>query len=94
LLVTDYLRSYASAFLRLRPYEQELRTNNRVENTHHVGDDESARCSGSSRHDPLNAFSPPVHNNFNVQRHLVFRATLRNLRVEANTQWQDPVTAA
>jgi putative transposase len=35
-----------------------------------------------------------VHNNFNVQRHLVSRSTLRNLRDEANVQWQAAVTAA
>ena len=37
LLVTDKLRSYASAFRRLRltcPHEQGLRTNNRAENSH------------------------------------------------------------
>jgi hypothetical protein len=35
-----------------------------------------------------------VHNNFNVQRHLVSRSTLRNLRDEANAQWHDAVAAA
>src|SRR4029077_13659176 len=37
LLVTDKLRSYASAFRRLRlscPHEQGLRSNNRAENSH------------------------------------------------------------
>jgi len=37
LLVTDKLRSYASAFRRLRltcPHEQGLRRNNRAENSH------------------------------------------------------------
>ena len=37
---------------------------------------------------------PAVHNNFNVQHHLVSRTTLRNLRNEANAQWQDAVAAA
>jgi putative transposase len=39
LLVTDKLRSYASAFRRLGltcPHEQELRMNNRAENSHQV----------------------------------------------------------
>jgi transposase-like protein len=40
LLVTDKLRSYASAFRRLRltcPHEQGLRGNNRAENSHQAG---------------------------------------------------------
>jgi hypothetical protein len=35
-----------------------------------------------------------VHNTFNLQRHLVSRATLRTFRVEAAAQWQDAVAAA
>ena len=35
-----------------------------------------------------------VQNNFNVQRHLVSRATLRNLRAEATAQWHDAVARA
>jgi putative transposase len=53
-LVTDKLRSYASAFRRLRltcPHEQGLRKNNRAENSHQWCDDESARCGGSNRLD-------------------------------------------
>jgi hypothetical protein len=34
-----------------------------------------------------------VHNNFNVQRHIVSRTTLRKLRDEANAQWQAAVAA-
>jgi hypothetical protein len=62
LLVTDKLRSYASAFRRLRltcPHEQGLRKNNRAENWHQVRrcGGESARCSGSSRLAPPSGFS-------------------------------------
>ena len=35
-----------------------------------------------------------VHNNFNVQRHLVSRSTLRDRQDEANSQWQDAGAAA
>ena len=35
-----------------------------------------------------------VQNNFNVQCHLVSRATLRNLRAEATAQWHDAVAPA
>jgi IS1 family transposase len=54
LLVTDKLRSYASAFGRLRltcPHEQGLRKNNRRRTRISRYGDESARCSG---------LSPPV----------------------------------
>jgi putative transposase len=35
-----------------------------------------------------------VHHNFNLQRHLVSRSTLRIFRAEAAAQWQATVTAA
>ena len=59
LLVTDKLRSYASAFRRLGLSclrEQGLRMNNRAENSHQVVDDASASCNASNQPDPLNAF--------------------------------------
>jgi len=34
-----------------------------------------------------------VHNNFNLQRHLVSRSTLRIFRAEAATQWRIAVAA-
>ena len=34
-----------------------------------------------------------IHNTFNLQRHLVSRATLRIFRAEAADQWRDAVTA-
>jgi len=35
-----------------------------------------------------------VHNTFNLQRHLVSRATLRIFRAEAANQWRHTVAAA
>ena len=60
LLVTDKLRSYASAFRRLRltcPHEQGLRKNNRPKTRISRCDGESAKCSGSSRLAPPSGFS-------------------------------------
>jgi transposase-like protein len=35
-----------------------------------------------------------VHNNFNLQRHLISRSTLRIFRAEAAAQWRSAVAAA
>jgi putative transposase len=100
LVVTDKLRSYASALRRLRlacPHEQGLRKNNRAENSH-----QAVR----RRESKLQRFKSPrsaqrflsehgaVHNTFNFQRHLISRSTLRIFRAEATAQWQDAVAAA
>jgi transposase-like protein len=34
-----------------------------------------------------------IYNNFNLQRHLISRSTLRRFRAEATTQWELAVTA-
>src|SRR6516225_10153360 len=52
LLVSDKLRSYASAFRRLRltcSHEQGLRRNNRAENSHQMVRRRERKCSGSNR---------------------------------------------
>ena len=100
LLVTDKLRSYASAFCRLRlicRHEHGLRKNNGGRTRIRQSDDASASCSGSSRLDPPQRFLSvhgAVHNTFNFQRHLISRSTLRIFRAEASAQWQDAVAAA
>jgi putative transposase len=35
-----------------------------------------------------------VHNNFNLQRHLISRSILRAFRAQADAQWQAEVSAA
>jgi transposase-like protein len=99
LLVTDKLRSYSSAFRRLRltcPHEQGLRKNNRAENSHQVvrrRGRKMQRFKSARSAQRFLSIHAAVHNNFNVQRHLLSRATLRKLRAEATAQWRDAVAA-
>jgi putative transposase len=89
LLVTDKLRSYASAFRCLRltcPHEQGLRRNNRAENSHQVvrrRERKLQRFKSARSAQRFLSIHAAVHNNFNLQRHLVSRSTLRTFRAEA-----------
>ena len=100
LLVTDKLRSYASAFRRPRltcPHEQGLRGNNRAENSHQaVRRRERKMQRFKSLRSARRFFSmhAAVRNTFSFQRHLVSRSTLRIFRAEAAIQWQEAVEAA
>ena len=100
LLVTDKLRSYASAFRHLRltcRHEQRLRQNNRAENSHQVVRLRKRKLqrfkSAKSAQRFLNMHAA-VHNTFYLQRHLISRSTLRIFRAEAAAQWSDAVEAA
>ena len=100
LLVTDKLGSYASAFRRLGlscPHEQELRKNNRAENSHQVvrrRERKLQRFKSARSAQCFLSMHAAVHNTFNLQRHLVSRSTLRIFRAEAAAQWLDAVAAA
>jgi putative transposase len=99
LLVTDKLRSYGSAFPRLRlicPHAQGLRTNNRAENSHQVvrrRERKMQRFKSARSAQRFLSMHSAVHNNFNLQRHLVSRSTLRVFRAEATNQWQKATAA-
>ena len=83
LLVTDKLRSYASAFRHLRltcRHEQRLRQNNRAENSHQAvrrRERKLQRFKSARSAQRLLSMHSAVHNTFNVQRHLISRSTLR-----------------
>ena len=100
LLVTDKLRSYAAAFRRLRltcPHEQGIRRNNRAENSHQPvrrRERKLQRFKSARSAQCFLSMHAAVHNTFNLQRHLVSRATLRIFRAEAAAQWSDAVAAA
>jgi putative transposase len=85
LLVTDKLRSYSSAFRRLRlncPHEQGLLVNNRAENSHQAVRKLQRFKSARSAQRFL-SMQAADHDTVNLQRHLVSRSTLRIFRAEA-----------
>ena len=85
LLTTDKLGSYGSAFRHLRlTCPRGVRRRERKM--------QRFKSAGSAQRF-LNMHAA-VHNTFNLQRHLVSRATLRTCRAEAAAQWQDAVAAA
>ena len=100
LVVTDKLRSYASALRRLRlacPHEQGLRKNDRAENSHQAvrrRERKLQRFKSARSAQRLLSTHSAVHNTFNFQRHLISRSTLRIFRAEATSEWQDSVAAA
>ena len=100
LLVTDKLRSYASAFRRSRltcQHEQGLRKNNRPENSHQPvrrRERKMQRFKSARSAQRFLYMHAAVHNTFNLQRHLVSRSTLRIFRAEAASEWRNAVAAA
>jgi putative transposase len=99
LLVTDKLRSYASAFRRLRltgPHEQGVRRNNRAENSQQPvrrRERKMQRFKSARSAQRFLSMHATVRNTFNVQRHRVSRSTLRTFRAEAASEWQNAVAA-
>ena len=71
--------------------------NNRAENSHQIvrrreRKMQRFKSAGSAQH--FLSMHAAVHNNFNLQRHLISRSTPRIFRADAAAQWQSAVAAA
>jgi transposase-like protein len=99
-VTTDKLRSYGAAFQHLRlscHHEQGLRKNNRAENSHQAvrrREHKMQRFKSAGSAQRFLSIHTASHNNFNLQRHLVSRSTLRIFRAEAAAQWSRATAAA
>ena len=99
-LVTDKLGSYGAARRELRlscRHEQGLRKNNRAENSHQPvrrRERKQQRFKSAGSAQRFLSMHAPVHNTFNLQRHLISRRTLRTFRAEAAQAWQIATAAA
>jgi transposase-like protein len=98
-LVTDKLRSYGAAKAEIglsARHEQGLRKNNRAENSHlpvRRREHKMQRFKSPGSAQRFLSTHAAVHNNFNVQRHLTSRNTLRLLRGEAFQNWRAATAA-
>ena len=99
-LVTDKLGSYGAARRELHlscRHEQGLRKNNRAENSHQAvrrRERKQQRFKSPASAQRFLSMHAPVHNTFNLQRHLVSRRTRRTFRAEATQAWQSATAAA
>ena len=98
--VTDKLPSYGAALKDLglsKRHDYGGRKNNRAENSHLPVRQRERRMqrfkSASSAQQFLSTHAT-VYNNFNVQRHLISRKTLRQFRNDAMSVWQTVTAAA
>ena len=99
-VVTDKLRSYASAFRDIAlsaRHERGLSKNNRAENSHlpiRRRERKLQRFKSLGSAQRFLSAHGAVYNTFNPQRHLISRRTLRTFRAEAADQWNAAVAAA
>ena len=99
-LVTDKLRSYGVARRELGlsvRHEQGMRRNNRAENSHQVirrREHKMQRFKSPMSAQRFLSVHAVVHNIFNLEPHLICRATLRLFRAAAAQQWQNATGAA
>ncbi len=94
-IVTDRLRSYGAALRDLGLTDRHVtasRSNDRAEVSHHPTRQRERlrrrfRSPGSAQR--FLSTHAAVYNHFNVERHLIFRNTLRHLRSQACAKWRE-----
>jgi putative transposase len=98
-LVTDKLRSYGAAKSEIglsARHDQGLRANNRAETSHQPTrrrERKMQRFKSPGSAQRFLSIHAPVHNTFNVQRHLTSRRTLGVFREEAFRTWRAATAA-
>ena len=98
-IITDKLRSYDAAKIEMgltARHEQGLRKNNRAENSHQPvrrREFKMQRFKSPGSAQRFLSVHAAVHNNFDVQRHLTSRTTLRVLRGAAIKTWRRATAA-
>jgi transposase-like protein len=95
-VTTHKLRSYGAALQHLG-HEQGLQQNNRAENSHQAvrrRERKMQRFKSAGSAQRFLSIRAAAHNNFNLQRHLVSRSTLRVFRADAAAQWSRATAAA
>ena len=99
-VVTDRLTSYQSALGELRLRHRHVtggRSNNRAEVSHQPTRQRERRMRRFKSPGSAQRFlstHAAIYNTFNVQRHLIFRATLRQFRSAAMSTWHSATAAA
>ena len=94
-IVTDKLGSYGAALRAIGfsgRHEQGLRANNRAENSHQPVRRRERKMQGFKSTKSAQRFvsvHAAVYNTFNVQRHMLCRASYRQFRGEAHNAWRN-----
>jgi transposase-like protein len=98
-IITDRLRSYGAAIRELglsARHEQGQRQTNRAENSHQPTRRRERRMQRFKSPGSAQRFlstHAAVYNNFNLERHLISRKSLKSLRAAAMNEWRSSTAA-